>query len=102
MKGLVILLVFVVAACAGTPSQDSTARQATEFTCAGATAALKTAIQYNAKLSPAQRVEVTSATKVLDPICSQPTVPTVSSTQSVLLSNALTTLTAIAAAVNPK
>lgn len=101
MKGLIVLLVFVIAGCAGTPSQDSTARQATEFTCAGATAALKTAIQFNAKLSPAQRTSVTAATKVLDPVCSQLTVPSLSSTESIALRNALGTLTGIAAIVNP-
>lgn len=101
MKSLAILLVFAIAGCAGTPSQDSAARQATEFTCAGATAALKTAIQFNAKLSPAQRAQVTTATKVLDPVCSQPTMPSLSSTESIALKNALGTLTGIATVVNP-
>lgn len=101
MKSLAILFVFAITACAGTPSQDSTARQATEFTCAGATAALKTAVQFNAKLSPAQRAQVTTATKVLDPVCSQPTVPSLSSTESIALKNALGTLTGIASVVNP-
>jgi len=89
----------LVLALSGCMTQPQTGVQTTEYVCASATAALKTAIAFNAKLTPAQRSDVTKATLVIDPVCSQPTVPTISSTTQAALSGALATLTTIATAV---
>lgn len=70
---------------------------ATEYVCASATAALKTAIVFNAKLSPTTRARVTQAAMVLNPVCSQEKLPTLSSTAFAALQGALSQLTAAAA-----
>jgi len=92
------VLALVLSGCMSSTS-PSTGVQTTEYVCAASTAALKTAITFNAKLTPAQRADVTKATLVIDPVCSQPMVPTLSSTAQAALTGALTTLTTIATAV---
>lgn len=86
-------------ACAGIPVQNAnTVTFATvSYTCASATAALKTSIVLNAKLTPANRAAVTQAGQVLNPICSQDPVPTVSTVAYAALTVALGQLTAAAA-----
>ncbi len=93
MKHLTLILALAISGCM---ASQPTAIQTTEYVCAASTAALKTAITFNAKLTPAQRADVTKATLVINPVCSQPTVPTLSSTAQAALAGALTTLTTIA------
>lgn len=88
--------------CAGTvstPAADSATFSAVAYTCSSATAALKTAIKFNAMLTPANRANVTKAATILNPICSQDPVPTVSTTAKAALDIALAQLTTAAAQV---
>lgn len=99
MKSILALALALALASCATPSQDSNAMVGVEYTCAAATAALKTAITFNDKLSPSQRATVTQATIVVNPVCSQPTVPTLSTTAQAALTGALSQLTTVATAV---
>lgn len=86
-------------ACAGiTPqSADQATFAAVSYTCASATAALKTAIKLNDRLTPDNRANVTRAGQTLNPVCSQDPVPTVSTTAKAALDAALLQLTVAAA-----
>lgn len=100
MKPLVIAaMIFTLCGCM-TPNESDTLR-AVEYSCASAAAALKTIIVLNDKLSVAQRANVTRAVAVVDPICSQKTVPTLDSTQQAALTGALTQLTVAARSTMP-
>ena len=89
LAGLILL-----AACA-----TSQVVQNTAYACASATAALKVAIANDAKLTAAQRGQINRAVLVIDPVCSQPTTPTLDSTAQAALAGALSQLTAVATAV---
>jgi len=96
MKYFVLTLGLALAACQ-TQGADSGAFTATAYACASATASLKTAILFNAKLTPATRARVTQAVAVVDPICSQENPPTLTSSGLAALQGALASLTSAAA-----
>lgn len=102
MRNLFGLFMCAVAltACMTATSQN-TALQATEYSCASATAALKTVIALNDKLSAAQRANVSKAVAVIDPICGQKSVPTLDTTAQAALTGALTQLTVAARSTMP-
>lgn len=93
-KSLTLACALALAACMN--STQGTTTQAVEYTCASATAALKTVILLNDKLSAPTRANVSRAVQVVDPVCSQETVPTLNSTAFAALSGAMTQLTAAA------
>lgn len=100
MKFLIMLPIVAMASCsqsATTQSADNKALAATEYTCASATASLKTAILFNDKLSPATRANITRAGRVLDTVCSQDMPPTLDTTAQRALDGALSLLSAAAA-----
>jgi hypothetical protein len=68
--------------------------QSVEYTCASATALLKTATALQDKISPANQAKIGHAITVLNPICSQEMPPTLDNTARAALSSALAELTA--------
>lgn len=97
MKFIALFLVLAMAnAC---QSADQNTLTGVEYGCASATAALKTAIVFNDKLTPAQRAQITHASNIINPICSQPNVPTLDSTARAGFDVALKELTGVAGAV---
>ena len=96
MKNFTLVAALALVACS-TPAADSGALQATEYACASATAALKTAILFNERLSSGTRASVTKAVQVIDPICSQENPPTLGSDARAALSSAVAALTSAAA-----
>lgn len=90
------LAAVLVSACAGTVTAPTAATilQSTEYTCAAASAALKYAETLGPKLSAADNANIGKAISVLDPICSQATVPTVTSDEQAVLTAALNQITA--------
>lgn len=102
MKNLLLSFAcaLALAGCMSTTGMN-TALQATEYSCASATAALKTVIALNDKLSAVQRANVSKAVAVVDPICSQKTVPTLDTTAQAALTGALTQLTVAARSTMP-
>lgn len=98
MKRLIgMFALLVLTACAGMDNQVTTS---VEYGCASATAALKTAIVFNDKLTPALRAQITHGTNIINPICSQPTVPTLDTTARAAFDVALKELTGAADAVD--
>lgn len=91
-----LFLALALAGC-NTTAADNTTFTATAYACASATASLKTAILFNDKLSPGTRNTVTQAVKVIDPVCSQESPPTLTGTALVALQSAMTNLTSAAA-----
>jgi hypothetical protein len=91
---IVLALAVALAACA-TAQQNTLA--SVEYACASATAALKTVIVLNDKLSAGTRASVTKAVAIVNPICSQPNIPTLDSTARTALDGALSQLTLAAA-----
>ena len=96
MRIIVLAAALALAGCVSMTTQDK-ALQATEFACASATAALKTAILFNERLSPGTRASVTKAVQIIDPICSQENPPTLGSDARAALSSAVAALTSAAA-----
>lgn len=94
-RGLILALALMALAACQTMA-DTGAFSAVAYTCASATAALKTAIVFNDRLSPATRGKITSAVMVIDPVCSQAEPPTLTGTALAALQGAAATLTSAA------
>jgi len=90
-----LAVVALTASLMGCQTSAPTVIQSTEYTCAAATAAIKTAVVFNDRLTPAQRQTVSRSIAVINPVCSQPVLPTVDSTLQAAMSGALTQLTSI-------
>ena len=92
MKTIILAIVLAALASCGTLSKD--ALSGVEYSCASATAALRTVTLLNDKLTPANRTNVSKAVAVINPVCGQESIPTLSSTSKAALDGALTLLTA--------
>lgn len=103
-KFALILAVLPLAACAGTTQMQ--ALSAVEIACASADAALATLIEFNAKLTPAQRANIAIAARTVNPVCTNKNpdgtprpLPTLAATTQAALESAVATLVASAALV---
>lgn len=74
--------------------------QSVSYTCASATAALKTVIIFNEKLTPANRVIVAKASNIANPICSADDKPTLTEAAALTLRTAAGQLTAASVQVS--
>lgn len=87
----------MLVACATGNGQDT---RGIEYTCASAAAALRVLVAVNAELSVTARQQVTRAAAVLNPVCSQPSVPTLGSSAQAALGAALVQLNGAVATVS--
>lgn len=92
---LLLALAVTVAACQGVTQEA--AFKPVAYTCASAAFALETAADLRAKMSAQTQATITRAAGVLNPVCSQPTPPTLTSTALAALSSALGEITAAVA-----
>jgi len=88
-----ILIAAVSFALAGCMTAQTAAFKPVAYTCASGAFLLETANDLRAKMSDQTKVIVTRAASVLNPICSQQSAPTVTSTAQAALSSALAELT---------
>lgn len=94
LKTITCLAALALAGCMTSPQGTLTS---VEYTCAASTAALKTIIVFNDKLTAQNRADVTKAVAIINPICAQDNPPTLTSTASAALAGALTQITSVAA-----
>ena len=90
MRGLFLIPLFFLVACK-TPQGDVI--RTVEYTCESAATALDVINRFRAKISAVTDAQIVRARLVLDPICTQPNVPTLDSSAAAAMAGALAILT---------